>query len=216
WTKDGIYIFITCGIYLHLTSVVIPIIKCFKAERLNKRYANEPTNTMQYFYKILNSPNLVEELKSIAIQDFVVENVLFWENYCILQKLVTRVKQKQDITVDSSSNSHHQKFSLQDIYSQNSGSHDEESYDPNYPLLPQLVPYYNAFYHTFIDVDGPAVVNISGSTVRRIYHDFYTYPTVGIFDEAKDEVVESMFVTIFPALLQNNRKQLGELYSQNI
>jgi len=41
------------------------------------------------------------------------------------------------------------------------------------------------FYYTisFIDIDGPAAVNITGSTVRRIYHDFYTYPTVGIFDE---------------------------------
>jgi len=96
----------------------------------------------------LNSPNLVEELKAIAIQDFVVENVLFWENYCTLQKLVVRAKQKQDINADSSSSSHHQKINLQDIYSNNSGSHDEESYDPNYPLMPQLVPYYNAFYHT--------------------------------------------------------------------
>ncbi|OUM67489.1 hypothetical protein PIROE2DRAFT_5012 [Piromyces sp. E2] len=147
-TKDGIYIFVICGIYLHFTSVIIPLIKCFKAERLDKKYANEPTNTMQYFYKILNSPNLVEELKAIAIQDFVVENVLFWENYCILQKLVIRAKQKQEIIGESSSSSHHQKFSLQDITTSNSGSHDEESYDPNYPLLPQLVPYYNAFYHT--------------------------------------------------------------------
>jgi len=216
-TKEGILIFIIIGFYLHLTSVIIPLYKCIKAERLDKYYENEPTNTMQYFYKILNSPNLVEELKAIAIQEFVVENVLFWENYCILQKLVIRAKQKQNIGEgDSSSNSHHGKFSLQDIYSQNSGnSHDEESYDPNYPLLPQLVPYYNAFYHTFIDIDGPAAVNISGSTVRRIYHDFYTYPTVGIFDEAKDEVVESMYLSIFPILLQQNRKQLGDVYSQH-
>jgi len=142
-TKDGIYIFILCGIYLHLTSVIIPIIKCIKAERLNKKYKHEET-TMRHFYKILNSPNLVEELKAIAIQDFMVENVLFWENYCILQRLVSRAKQKQE----SDSNSHHQKFALVDIYSQNSGSHDDDSYDPNYPLLPQLVPYFNAFYHT--------------------------------------------------------------------
>ena len=95
---------------------------------------------------VLNSPNLVEELKEIAIQEFVVENVLFWENYCILQKLVSRAKQRQDI-IGESSGSHHQKTLLQDIYSQNS-SHDDDSYDPNYPLLPQLVPYFNAFYHT--------------------------------------------------------------------
>jgi len=216
-TKEGILIFIVIGFYIHFTSVIIPLYKCIKAEHLDKRYENEPTNTMQYFYKILNSPNLVEELKAIAIQEFVVENVLFWENYCILQKLVTRAKHKQYISDgDSSSNSHHGKFTFQDIYTQNSGnSHDEESYDPNYPLLPQLVPYYNAFYHTFIDIDGPAAVNISGSTVRRIYHDFYTYPTVGIFDEAKDEVVESMYLSIFPILLQQNRKQLGDVYSQH-
>jgi TRAP-type C4-dicarboxylate transport system permease small subunit len=213
-TKEGILLFVINGFYLHFTSVIIPLYKCIKAEHLDKQYENEPTNTMQYFYKILNSPNLVEELKAIAIQEFVVENVLFWENYCILQKIVTRVKHKQNIgDNDSSSYSHHGKFSLQDIYSQNSGnSHDESSYDPNYPLLPQLVPYFNAFYHTFIDIDGPAAVNISGSTIRRIYHDFYTYPTVGIFDEAKDEVVETMYLSLFPILLQQNRKQLGEIY----
>jgi len=214
FTKNGILLFIINGFYLHLTSVIIPIIKCIKAKRLDKKYEKEPTNTMQYFYKILNSQNLVEELKAIAIQEFVVENVLFWENYCILQKLVTRAKQKQETNGDSSSNSHHQKLTLQDIYSQNS-SHDDDSYDPNYPLMPQLVPYFNAFYHTFIDIDGPAAVNISGSTVRRIYHDFYTYPTVGIFDEAKDEVVESMYFSIFPILLQQNRKQLGDLYTHH-
>jgi len=213
FTKNGILLFIINGVYLHLTSVVIPVIKCIKAQRLNKKYEKEPTNTMQYFYKILNSQNLVEELKEIAIQEFVVENVLFWENYCLLQKLVSRAKQRQEI-IGESSGSHHQKILLQDIYSQNS-SHDDDSYDPNYPLLPQLVPYFNAFYHTFIDIDGPAAVNITGSTVRRIYHDFYTYPTVGIFDEAKDEVVESMYFTIFPILLQQNRKQLGDLYTHH-
>jgi len=149
FTKSGILLFIINGFYLHFTSVIIPIIKCIKAKRLDKKYEKEPTNTMQYFYKILNSQNLVEELKAIAIQEFVVENVLFWENYCILQKLVTRAKQKQEANGESSSNSHHQKLTIQDIYSQNS-SHDDDSYDPNYPLLPQLVPYFNAFYHTYV------------------------------------------------------------------
>jgi TRAP-type C4-dicarboxylate transport system permease small subunit len=215
-TKEGILLFVINGFYLHFTSVIIPLCKCISAERLDKQYENEPTNTIQYFLKILNSPNLVEELKSIAIQEFVVENILFWENYCILQKLVTKAKHKQfnGEFESSGSSDHHGKLLTQDIYSQNSGnSHDEESYDPNYPLLPQLVPYFNAFYHTFIDIDGPAAVNISGSTVRRIYHDFYTYPTVGIFDEAKDEVIESMYLSIFPILLQQNRKQLGEIYT---
>jgi len=69
-----------------------------------------------------------------------------------LQKLVIRAKHKQNIgEIDSSSSNHFGKFSLQDIYTQSSGnSHDEDSYDPNYPLLPQLVPYFNAFYHTYV------------------------------------------------------------------
>jgi len=211
-TKGGILLYVLIGIYVHTASVVIPWIKCISANRLNKKYENEPTNTMEYFYNILNSPTLVEELKVIALQEFSVENVLFWENYCILQKIVSRVKHKQESAGESSSNSH-QKLSIQDFYSQNSNSHDSESYDPNYPLLPQLLPYYNSFYHTFIDIEGPAAVNITSDAIRRIYHGFFSYPTVGIFDEAKDEVVEAMYFSIFPILLQQNRKQLGELFS---
>jgi len=211
-TKGGILLYVLVGFYIHTASVVIPWIKCIKAKRLEKKYENEPTNSMEYFYNILNSPNLVEELKIIALQEFSVENVLFWENYCILQKIVSRVKHKQENIGENSSNSH-QKLSVQDFYSQNSNSHDSESYDPNYPLLPQLLPYYNSFYHTFIDIEGPAPVNITGDAIRRIYHGFYTYPTVGIFDEAKDEVVEAMYFSIFPILLQQNRKQLGDLFS---
>lgn len=209
-TKDGIVFFCLVGMYIQFTSVLIPLYKCYQSKKLEKEYENEPTNSMQYFYKILNSPALVEELKSIAIQEFVVENVLFWENYCTLQSLVYRFRHKKGEFGEGSSGSHGKTY--QDVYSQNSGnSHDDESYDPNFPLMPQLVPYFNAFYHTFIDIEGPASVNISGATIRRIYHDFYTYPTVGIFDEAKDEVVESMYLSIFPILLQQNRKQLGEL-----
>ncbi|ORX78807.1 hypothetical protein BCR32DRAFT_269858 [Anaeromyces robustus] len=205
-TKDGLVFFIIIGFYIHATSIIIPLYKCIKARRMNRRYINEPTNTIEYIYIVLNSPSLVEELKVIAIQEFEVENVIFWENYCTLHKLVAHARKKQEIG-DSSSGS---RISHDHPYSQSSS--DAESYDPNYPLLPKLVPYYNAFYHTFIDMDGPAAVNITGDCIRRINHDFTTYPVVGIFDEAKDEVVESMYFSIFPLLLQNNRKQLNEVY----
>jgi hypothetical protein len=35
-----------------------------------------------------------------------------------------------------------------------------------------------------------------------------TYPTVSMFDEAKNEVVEMMYNSIFPILLKKNRKEL--------
>jgi len=40
-TKEGILLFIIVGFYLHLTSVIIPLFKCIKAERLDKYYENE-------------------------------------------------------------------------------------------------------------------------------------------------------------------------------
>jgi len=214
-TKNGLIFFIFIGFYIHTTSIIIPLYKCIKAERMNKRYINEPTNTMEYFYKILNSPNLLEELKTIAIQEFSVENILFWENYCILRKYAIRISKKQNCNTsfsnykyDEINNSY---YCLQDTYSHSSSSQDDANYNPSFPLVSQLKPYYNSFYNTFIDINGPASVNITGNTMRRIYHGFYTYPTVGIFDEAKDEVVESMYFSLFPILLQQNWKQLGEI-----
>ncbi|ORX78808.1 hypothetical protein BCR32DRAFT_328393 [Anaeromyces robustus] len=219
YTKNGVLLFVFTELYIQLTSVIIPLIKCINAKKMDKKYANEPTNSMQYFYKILNSPTLVEELKNIAIQEFVVENVLFWENYCTLHKLVARAKRKHENNrgYEGSSNvSGGDRYRYGYGYMHEYGNHsssspDDESYDPNFPLIPQLVPYFNSFYHTFIDINGPAAVNITGDCIRRIYHDFYTYPTVGIFDEAKDEVVESMYFSIFPCLLQQNRRQLGNI-----
>jgi len=214
-TKNGRLIFVLAGFYIQTTSVIIPLIKCIKAERINKKHENEPTNTLQYFYKILNSPNLLEELKTIAIQEFSVENILFWENYCILRKYAIRISKKQNCNTsfsnykyDEINNSY---YCLQDTYSHSSSSQDDANYNPSFPLVSQLKPYYNSFYNTFIDINGPASVNITGNTMRRIYHGFYTYPTVGIFDEAKDEVVESMYFSLFPILLQQNWKQLGEI-----
>ncbi|OUM68013.1 hypothetical protein PIROE2DRAFT_4435 [Piromyces sp. E2] len=175
-TKQGLIFFVILGIYIHLTSVVIPLIQCIFTERTNRKYENKPINELQYFYKVLKQPELVEELKEIAIQEFSVENILFWENYCLLRNLVVKVtKHHKEVggTVDN-----YNLFSLQDImYTENSMSSDG-SYDANYPLLPQLVPYYNSFYYTFIDMDGPAAVNITADTISRINYELNTDPTV--------------------------------------
>jgi len=37
----------------------------------------------------------------------------------------------------------------------------------------------------------------------------FSHPTVGIFDMAKNEVVELMFTTIFPILLRNNKRDFN-------
>jgi len=48
--------------------------------------------TMEYFYKLINDPIIIEELKEVAISEFSVENVLFWESYRELMKLTKRQK----------------------------------------------------------------------------------------------------------------------------
>jgi len=218
-TKQGIIFFVIIGVFIQLTSVIIPLIQCVFTEHMNKKYESEPINELQYFYKVIKQPELVEELKAIAIQEFCVENVLFWENYCLLHKLVTRVtKHHKEVggTIDN-----YDLFSLQDImYNENSTFSIEQqsdgSYDPEYPLLPQLVPYFNSFYYTFIDIDGPAPVNITAYTITRINYELNTEPTVGIFDEALSEVIENMFFSIYPIFLNQNRKQIGEIYDKEI
>jgi len=218
-TKQGIIFFVIIGVYIQLTSVIIPLIQCVFTDHMNKKYENEPINELQYFYKVLKQPELVEELKGIAIQEFCVENILFWENYLLLHTLVKRVtKHHKEVggNIDS-----YDLFSLQDImYSENStfslSQQTDESYDPSYPLLPQLVPYFNSFYYTFIDIDGPAPVNITSDTIQNINYELNTEPTVGIFDEALAEVIDIMFFSIYPIFLNQNRKQIGEIYDEEV
>jgi len=71
-----------------------------------------------------------------------------------------------------------------------------------------LFIFFNLNIKRFIDFNGLAVVNISGNTVKKIYNEIATYPTIGIFDDAKNEIVENMYRSIYPILLQNNKKYL--------
>ncbi len=84
----------------------------------------------------------------------------------------------------------------------------ENSYDPNLPIPKELLPYYKLFYDTFIDSLSPASVNINGSTVKQIQYEMRNCPTVGMYDAAKDEIVEMMYNSIYPILLRNNKKHL--------
>jgi len=166
---------------------------------------------MQYFYKVLNSPPLVEELKSIAIKEFSVENVLFWENYQVLQKMVYRYQielKKAERYGDYRLISLYdfEGYYQQQVQSFSVSSMDDYSYDPYHPVPREILPYYIIFYQTFINSLSPSAVNISGATIKRIYNELSTYPTVGIFDNAKNEIVEMMYSSIYPILLRNNRK----------
>jgi len=168
---------------------------------------------MQYFYKVLNSPPLVEELKSIAIKEFSVENVLFWENYQVLQKMVYRyqIELKKAERIGNPmliSQYDFDNYYHQQIQSFSVSSMDDYSYDPYFPVPREILPYYQIFYDTFIDSLSPSAVNITGATIKRINNEINTYPTVGIFDFAKNEIVEMMYSSIYPILLRNNRKHL--------
>ncbi|OUM68016.1 hypothetical protein PIROE2DRAFT_4440 [Piromyces sp. E2] len=216
-TKQGIIFFVAVHVYVQLTSVVIPLIQCIYIERKNKVNKDKSVNELDHFYKILQQPELVEELKEIAIQEFSVENILFWENYCILRNLVEKVIwHHQDLDENLENND---MSSLQDfMYTENSMSSyypSNDYYDPRYPLIPQLIPYYSSFYYTFIDTDGPAAVNIIAETITRINYEINTCPTVGIFDEALKEVVENMFFSIYPIYLNQNGKSVGEIFKGN-
>jgi len=61
----------------------------------------------------------------------------------------------------------------------------------------------------FVDRNGPSAVNISGKTIKKIYHEMCLFPTVSIFDDAKEEVVSMMYSSIFPILLKRNKKYMS-------
>jgi len=61
----------------------------------------------------------------------------------------------------------------------------------------------------FVDRNGPSAVNIFGKTIKKIYHEMCLFPTVSIFDDAKEEVVSMMYSSIFPILLKRNKKYMS-------
>jgi len=221
-SKRGILFFVIIGLYIQLTSIIIPLIQCIKIERLNKKNVNDSMHSLEFFKKVLKQQSLVEELKSIAIQEFSVENILFWENYCILHKMVDRVVNRfNDVDIADKDIEYYPLFSLEDLMYTPSQSEsvssvvEDGSYNPNLPILPQLQPYFDTFYYTFIHEEGQSKVNLRASTVEKIDHELDNFPTVGVFDKAKNEIVEAMYFSIYPIFLQQNRNRLGRINSES-
>jgi len=216
WSKGGKMLFNIFSIYILFTSITLPLIKYFKSKQEKNKYFHEPVSSKQYFYKVLNSQSLLNELRTIAIQEFSVENVLFWENYKVLQKMVYCYQIQYKKAKSSGNEGMISQYDFEGYYiqqiqsniSNSTFSMDSNAYDPDMPLPKEIFPFYNSFYQTYIDYNSPAAVNISGSVIRHIQNEMCTYPTVSIFDEAKNEVVEMMYNSIFPILLKKNRKEL--------
>jgi len=61
----------------------------------------------------------------------------------------------------------------------------------------------------FINYNAPASVNLTGKTINHIINDLCIYPTVGMYDQAKNEVVEMMYSSIYPILLRENKKHIS-------
>ncbi|OUM56489.1 hypothetical protein PIROE2DRAFT_65507 [Piromyces sp. E2] len=177
------------------------------------KYGLKPMNSLQYFYKVLNTPSLVNELRSIAIKEFAVENVLFWENYQILKKMIYRYqieyKRAKEMGDENLVGQYDFEGYYQNIQNYTSSSEDNFSYDSTMLIPQEIMPYFLSFYHMFIDFNGPAVVNITSQTTKRIFNEICTYPTVGIFDVAAQEVVELMYYSLYPILLKQNEKHLA-------
>jgi len=200
--------------YILFASIILPLIHYRKSKTEKNKYFQEPLSSIQYFYKVLNTPALVNELRDIAIKEFSVENVLFWDNYQLLQKMVYRYQIEYAKAKAMNDEKYIAQYDFEGYYQQQllsssqqmASSMDSYSYDPNMAIPRQIMPYFTSFYYTFIHYEGPASVNLSGNTIAQIQNDISTYPTVGIFDNAKNEVVEMMYTSVFPILLKNNKR----------
>jgi hypothetical protein len=215
-TKGGKMFFSFNLMYMFFTSIILPVIHYYRNKLSKNIYFQDPMNSLQYFYKLLNTPSLVSELREIAIKEFSVENVLFWENYQILQKMVNKyyieynkAKEFRDERIVTQYDFENYYFQqLQGNNNNSDGSMDNYSYDPNMPIPDEILPYFTSFYYMFIDYNSPAVVNISGTSERQIYNEICFNPTIGVYDSAKNEVVEMMYNSIYPIFLKNNKQSL--------
>jgi len=108
-------------------------------------------SSLQFFYKVLNTPSLVNELRNIAVKEFSVENVLFWENYKVLQEKTKNYQMYYNnefpsLKPDNRYNFDYYYYQLQ----QKNYAPDflnNEVYDPNMPIPRELFSYYISFYH---------------------------------------------------------------------
>ncbi|ORX87564.1 hypothetical protein BCR32DRAFT_240042 [Anaeromyces robustus] len=213
-TKGGKILFMIVSIYMLFTSITLPVIRHFMAKRAKRRLADEELHTKEYFSKVLDDPSLVNELRNIAIKEFSAENVLFWENYKVLQNMNYRYYVESKKAEEMGDMRLLDQYDFEGYYQQQIKSYTTPTiqnitYDSNIPVPKEINPYYQRFYNTFIDINGSARVNISGEVSKEIRNEI-PLPTVGIFDKAKDEVVDMMYESIYPILLSKHEKYINE------
>jgi hypothetical protein len=267
-THSGSYLYIIQTITGHFTSAAIPLILCYSEERKFKKQSQILSSAE--FSKLLYQKPVIDDLKIIAVNDFCVENILFWETFIKIKELTyqcltntgvfeerkTAIKEEniksmnKSLTDLYSNSDHHHKyidkkafeldkskpikrhFEYDPYYTyvinsnKKNGNKNSDDYfyspkisnlnkgngknyftpddykmydiDPNIPLDSRLVPYYISFYKAFIDPYGPVTVNISSDIATNIFRNLFNNPTVGVFDEAKNDVITSMFLTLYP------------------
>jgi len=108
-------------------------------------------SSIQFFYKVLNTPALVHELRDIAIKEFSVENVLFWENYQILQSMVYRYQLEYNKAKEMGDERLVSQYDFESFYQKQTQSYSLSSisnytYDPNMAVPEEILPYYTSFY----------------------------------------------------------------------
>jgi len=212
-TKGGEMMFASVSFYIFLIFIPIPIRHYFKAKSLKNRYFQDPMSSLHFFYKVLNTPSLVNELRNIAVKEFSVENVLFWENYKVLQEKSKNYqlyynREYPSIRPDHQCNFDYYYYQLQQRNYAPDFLSDRGAYNPNLPIPKELFSYYISFYHMFIDYNGPSVVNLPEKTVKGIVNEMCSYPTVGIYDQAAREVIEMMYTSLYPILLNQNKEYI--------
>ncbi|ORX60116.1 hypothetical protein BCR36DRAFT_51281 [Piromyces finnis] len=91
YTNDGVFFFVLQEFLVFIIMTIIPLYEMLIDK---KKYKNikEEEMSMEYFYKLINDPIIIEELKEVAISEFSVENVLFWESYRDLMKIAKHPK----------------------------------------------------------------------------------------------------------------------------
>jgi len=273
YTHSGSYLYIAQTSLGHFTSATIPLILSYIEEKKFKKQSKILSSAE--FSKLLYQKTVIDDLKVIAINDFCVENILFWETYIKIKELTyqcltnTGIFEEDKLIIkeenikamnkgmsDFYSNSHHTRkyvdkkiLSMErakkpfhqnhyefDSYLKNNNTNNiisssqkkEDSFyaprvtsptkqtnknyftpddyknydiDPNIPLDSRLVPYYISFYKAFIDPYGPVNVNISSDIAASIFKNLFNNPTVGVFDAAKNDVITSMFLTLYPQFI---------------
>jgi len=212
-TKGGEMMYSFISFYIFLVFIPIPIRHYYKAKNLKNRYFQDPMSSLHFFYKVLNTPSLVNELRNIAVKEFSVENVLFWENYKVLQEKSKNYqlyysRDYPSIRPDHQCNFDYYYYQLQQRNYAPDFLNRGGAYNPNLPIPKELFSYYISFYHMFIDYNGPSVVNLPEKTVKGIVNEMCSYPTVGIYDQAAREVIEMMYTSLYPILLNQNKEYI--------